>query len=380
MGETDLQVAQRLAHLGSWHLDLASRNGTWSDEMYRLFDRDPTLGPPTLPAFHAWFSSEDAGKLDAATLSASKGLKVKPLRLHFQTPGGAIRCMEARIESIRDADGSLVELRGTNQDVTAEELAEAMSGQIDEQNREVQRLKELSEMRLQFLNVAAHDLNTPLTSIILQLAVLRQKDDFNDSNKSALNVLARNIQRLKVLVQDMLDAACLQAGRLKLNRRLSEIRPLVEDAVKAFEEAANQNGLTIKIAPFDDAKVDVDPCKVSQVLYNLVSNAVKYTPKGGHIIVGVSPAPGALVIHVQDTGLGLTSEQISKMFAPFARFHEDVPGVAKGTGLGLYISRGIIEQHDGRLWVESRGPGLGSRFSCLLPLLGGTGAAKRGVA
>jgi signal transduction histidine kinase len=114
------------------------------------------------------------------------------------------------------------------------------------------------------------------------------------------------------------------------------------------------------------------PSRIAQVLFNLVSNAVKFTPRGGRIEVRTSLRAGEVVVEVADTGLGLTPEQESRLFQPFSRVHAETHA-ARGTGLGLYITKGIVEQHGGRLWCHSDGPGLGTTFSFSLP----AGAAPR---
>lgn len=283
------------------------------------------------------------------------------------------------LSPVRDASGRVIAASVACHDLTASKKAEQAKLELDHQNREVQRLKELSEMRMQFLNVAAHDLNTPLTPVMLQLATLRNSKDLSPAHLKSLEMLERNAQRFRVLVQDMLDSARLQGGRLKLNLGAVELAPLVHDAVKAFEEQGRQTGVVLHAGELPAQRVKADGSKVSQVIYNLVSNAVKYSPSGGTVTVSGSVNGAAAEVQVKDEGLGLTPEQIAQMFAPFMRFHEGVPGVPKGTGLGLYISKGIIEQHGGRLWVQSAGPGKGSTFAFSLPLWSEPSAALEGA-
>lgn len=281
---------------------------------------------------------------------------------------------------VRDADGRITGVSVAAHDISVARRAAAAQAILDSQNREVAHLRELSEMRMQFLNVAAHDLNTPLTPVVLQLAALRHNSELSPQNKATLDILDRNIQRFRVLVQDMLDSARLQGGRLNLKREAVPLQPLIDDAVNAFREPARLAGLTLTAGPPTSLVVDADAIRISQVMYNLVSNAVKYTPKGGAIAIGVEATGDTVTVRVRDTGLGLTQDQMAQMFAPFARFHENVAGVPKGTGLGLYISKGIVEQHGGQITVASDGPGKGSTFTVVLPASPGTigpGAAPR---
>ncbi|MFA5944101.1 MAG: HAMP domain-containing sensor histidine kinase, partial [Candidatus Thermoplasmatota archaeon] len=163
--------------------------------------------------------------------------------------------------------------------------------------------------------------------------------------------------------------------RLKLRREAASLAPLVKEAVDSFEAPARLGGLAIRLDSLPDVRVDVDQAKCMQVLMNLVSNAVKYTPTGGRVDVGLKVDAKEAIVSIQDNGLGMTPEQLAQLFQPFVRLHEDKPGVAKGTGLGLYISKGIVEQHGGRIWAESAGPGKGSTFFVAWPVAGSQATA-----
>lgn len=270
--------------------------------------------------------------------------------------------------AVRDAKGVVQSYEGIIEDITQQKAAEAARAELERKDAEVRRLNELNRMRMDFLNTAAHDLKTPLTPLKLAMATLRLRK-VDPSQEESLGLMERNISRFNALVEDMLDAARLQAGKLRLKRAPTLLGPLVQDAVASFQESMRLGGLTVKVGAVPEARVDVDPLKAMQVLMNLVSNAVKYTPRGGHVLVEATMAnDGTAVVSVRDSGLGMTQEQIGRLFQPFVRLHEDVPGTAKGTGLGLYISKGIVEQHGGRIWAESEGPGKGSAFFLAFPL------------
>ena len=262
------------------------------------------------------------------------------------------------------------------EDITARKLAEAAQRDLEQQQGEVRRLNELNRMRIDFLNTAAHDLKTPLTPLRLGMATLRRRGHLPAAQRTTLDLMDRNIVRFQLLVEDMLDAARLQSGRLMLRRERVDLRALVRDAVASFQEPARQGGVRLQVDALPAADLDADPLKAMQVLMNLVSNAVKYTPHGGRVDVRVALRPGEAVLEARDSGLGFDPQQAAQLFQPFVRLHEAVPGVAKGTGLGLYISKGIVEQHGGRIWAESEGPGQGATFFVAWPLAGpGTPAA-----
>lgn len=230
------------------------------------------------------------------------------------------------------------------------------------------RLSELNEMRMQFINTAAHDLRTPLTPLKLAMATLRMGGQEADRS-DCLDMMQRSVARFELLIEDMLDASRLQAGRLSLKRAPVDFDPLVREALDSFKEMARKGDLALDATGVQPTRIEADPLKASQVVMNLVSNAVKYTPPGGKVTLSLQSGPREAILVVQDTGLGMTAQQMARLFQPFVRLHEGQPGVVKGTGLGLYISKGIVEAHGGRLTVQSEGLGKGSTFTVTWPLV-----------
>jgi len=237
--------------------------------------------------------------------------------------------------------------------------------EADVHQREIQQLKERDEFRSNFINTAAHELRTPLTPIKLQLHVLKtvRGGELSAEQHRSLQILDRNVDRLSQLVQDVLDGARLQAGRLQLNMRPVDLNALVKEAIESFQEPARQAGLSLEYELGSTLVVEADANRLTQVMFNLLSNAVKYTPEGGHLRVETGKAGDRVFVRVRDTGAGLTDEQISRLFKPFSQVHDTMQVSTPGTGLGLYISRGIVELHGGRIWVESPGPRQGSVFA-----------------
>ncbi|MEK6975746.1 MAG: PAS domain-containing protein [Candidatus Thermoplasmatota archaeon] len=364
-----LQRAEAIAQLGSWTMDLVSGAMEWSKEKCRLLDLEPGT-PPTRELFLSRVHPDDR----EAPLARLGAALANPEVTRFEDEYRVIlRDGEVRIHRddaliTRDETGKPVALVGTSQDVTERKQAEAARETMAAKDREVTRLQDMNKMRMDFLNTAAHDLKTPLTPLKLQVAIMRRASNLDPAQKEGLDRMDRNILRFQLLVDDMLDAARLQSGRVKLNRKNVDLAPLVTEAIAAFEEPAKVAGVSLQAVQLPVVMVDVDPAKAMQVLMNVVSNAVKYTSAGGHVAVRVTVTPDEAILAVTDTGLGMTPDQLGRLFQSFVRLHEDQPHVAKGTGLGLYISKGLVEQHGGRMWAESDGPGKGSTFFVAWPL------------
>lgn len=233
-------------------------------------------------------------------------------------------------------------------------------------------LKELDRLKTQLLNTASHELNTPLTPLKLQIHLLKAANygDLNEKQRKAVNILERNVDRLVLLVQDMLDVARLQSGRLAVHMEPLDLATVVSESTEAFHESAKQTGVELIVRVNAPLRVRADGKRLTQVLFNLLTNALKFTPPGGKVVVeAVANGPTASVA-VRDTGVGMTTEQISRLFQPFSQVHDTMQRTRAGTGLGLYISKGIVELHGGRIWCESAGPSMGSTFAFTVPLDG----------
>lgn len=270
--------------------------------------------------------------------------------------------------AVRGPEGDLQHMVAMVTDLTGRRRAEADRRAAEERAAEVARLKEVDRERTRFISTTAHELNTPLTPIHLQLEILRHGDGpLTPRQQKSVAMLDRNFGRLQRLIKDLLQAARLQAGKLQLRPERLDVVRVVAEAVESFQEAAQQAGLTVELEGDADAVIEADAARVAQVVYNLLSNAIKFTPPGGRITIGVRREAGGVGVRVTDTGIGLRPEDVGKLFQPFAQIEGEDGARRDGTGLGLFLSRGIVEQHGGRLWCESPGPGRGATFAFQLP-------------
>lgn len=240
---------------------------------------------------------------------------------------------------------------------------------VRDQQGELSRMRDLEATKTQFFNAAAHEIGTPLTPIRLQIALLKKLAEAgtDPAQRHSLDILDRNVRRLAQLNQDILDVARLQAGRLSVDKRPLDLAALLLDVAETFEPMAESKGITLSTSCVPGLRVEGDATRITQVLYNLVNNALKFTPRGGLVSIEGRVAANDCEILVRDTGPGLAPGQIARLFQPFSQVlgKEQPPHV--GTGLGLFISRGIVELHGGRIWCESPGPGEGATFAFALP-------------
>jgi signal transduction histidine kinase len=247
-------------------------------------------------------------------------------------------------------------------------------GELESERSELQRtnekLKTLDRSKTRFINTAAHELGTPLTPIILQLALLRQgaHGPLTPAQADSLKMLDRNMNRLAYLVSEMLDVARLQSRRMRLQTGPTDLALLATQCVESFARQAQTQGIMLSYEGPSAAKLVADENRLNQVLFNLVSNALKFTPPGGQVRVSLQEDRDGYALHVHDTGAGLERQEIARLFQPFSQVHETIHGGARGgTGLGLFISKGIVELHGGQIGCTSAGHGHGSVFKLWVP-------------
>jgi signal transduction histidine kinase len=223
---------------------------------------------------------------------------------------------------------------------------------------EIERLRELDRLKTQFVNTLSHELRTPLTPIKVQLHILKNAPSEGEGRKRAMDMLERNLARI-------------QSGGLRLNRARHNASPILHESLESFADVARANDVRLDVALEAGLWADLDPKRLSQVVFNLVGNAMKFTPRGGAIRVEAFRRSDAVTVRVTDSGVGLKAEDIAKLFEPFSQVHDTMQKTNSGTGLGLYICRGIVESHGGRIWCESDGPGKGATFAFSVPAADG---------
>ena len=221
----------------------------------------------------------------------------------------------------------------------------------------VEQLKDHDRMQREFINVAAHELRTPTQAIIgySDLFYLRP-----ESREEAIKAITRNAERLETLTRDILDVTRIEGHRLDLNKEKFDISEVVASAIEDTRRRVDDSNIKFEYSP-RKLLVEADRMRISQVLSNLLSNAVKFT-KQGTVYISADNKDGQLIVSVKDTGSGIDPEIMSRLFTKFTTKSQT------GTGLGLFISKSIIEAHGGRIWAENNKDGKGATFTFRLPL------------
>ncbi|NEU09638.1 PAS domain-containing protein [Flavihumibacter sp. R14] len=262
---------------------------------------------------------------------------------------------EGRVTSIMTVGYNVTELVKARKDAEKSEAAA-----IEARNKLELALAKKDE----FISLASHELKTPLTSISGYLQVM-ERSNFEGRNKLFVQKTFQQVKKLSSLVSDLLDVSKIEAGRLQLVRCPTVIREVIDEAIDLIRHAHPDQEIGFS-SDADNVSVNVDRHRIEQVLMNLLSNAIKYTPGNEKIEIRLSADNTNVKVEVQDRGIGIAECHRTKIFSKFHRIDELNP-VISGLGIGLYISRQIIERHAGDLWVDSE-PGKGSSFCFTLPL------------
>jgi signal transduction histidine kinase len=238
----------------------------------------------------------------------------------------------------------------------------------DELRRLYGELETASRHKSEFLANMSHELRTPLNAIIGFSQVLQQRlfGAINAKQEEYLDDILSSAHHLLSLINDVLDLSKVEAGQVELEVTAFSLREALERGAVTLGGRAAKNGvgLSVELAPDVDI-IDGDERRIRQVVFNLLSNAVKFTPPGGHVTLASARVDGEVQVVVADTGPGIAAEDHERIFEEFQQTDVGV-GQREGTGLGLPLSRRLVELHGGRIWVDSE-PGQGSRFVFTLP-------------
>jgi len=233
------------------------------------------------------------------------------------------------------------------------------------------RLRELSSLKDEFVSVVSHQLRTPMTAIksYLWLVLNKSKDKLSPKTRRDLERAYQSVERTIFLVKDMLTVSRIEGKRLDIVPVRTDLCQLARRVADDLKVKADQKGINLTVSkPNRSLYVEADPDKIGQVFQNLIDNAIKFTPKGGKVVISFKETGGRVEASVSDTGPGIPKESMPRLFKKFSRVEHSFSEMAEtpGTGLGLYIAKQLVSLHKGEIWVESK-VGKGSTFTFSLP-------------
>lgn len=378
----DISERNRALEKARANLDLLETLFEASPEAIIAVDTDGRiqLWNPAAEAVFGWEAEEVTGQVlpnvpeDDPTLTEAlartrDGEPFQAQAVPRRSKTGEIRYYNISVAPLVGAGGGSSGSIAVLSDVTAQLEVEAAKRRALETQAEVEHLREIDRFKTRFLNTAAHELSTPLTPVRFQLKALTggMLGELNPSQVEAVEMLERNVERFQYLVEDLLDSTRLQGGKLRIDPRTADLSGLLEQLARDTAPLMADKGLTFETAIEPGLSAWMDPIRIGQVVTNLLDNALKYTPRGGTVQLAAGQGGGRVRVEVTDDGLGLDEAAAGSIFDAFIQIREAAEEPQGGTGLGLYIAQGIIEQHEGSIGVESSGPGQGSTFCFELP-------------
>ncbi|MDD2720811.1 MAG: PAS domain S-box protein [Gallionella sp.] len=386
--EHAMKEAQRIAHVGSWHLDMATQQVFWSEELYKMYGYDPSLPPPLYTESVTLFTPESWKRLSFAITRAMETGQGYELELEMLPKTGGRKWMLARGELVRDQDGHPLMLRGVVADITerkqTERELEDYRSHLEElvriRTEELASAKESAETaniaKSAFLANMSHEIRTPLNGV-LGMAHLIRREGLNDQQLKYMDTLQTSSEHLLNIINAILDLSKIEAGKFVLEESEVSIERLVVNISSMLRDRVHAKHLAWR-TEIGALPVNLlgDGTRIQQGMLNFAGNAVKFTERGGITLrvrlLEEDDSSALIRFEVQDSGIGIAPEALTRLFSAFEQADSTSTRKYGGTGLGLAITRKIAQLMGGDAGAEST-PGVGSTFWFTLRLKKGIG-------
>jgi signal transduction histidine kinase len=240
---------------------------------------------------------------------------------------------------------------------------------LETAHTDLQEQKETEKKKDEFISIVSHELKTPLTSLsaLVQLASAKLKNNPDDFLSGAMEKAGVQVKKMTAMINGFLNVSRIESGKISIDRQLFNLEDVIIDVIKESELTATTH--QISFIPCGPMNIFADKEKIASVITNLVSNAIKYSPKGSAVDIQCEATPGAVRVSIKDEGVGISKQDQGQLFERYYRVEDDHTKYISGFGIGLYLSAEIVRRHDGTIGVESE-KGAGSTFYFTLPLTG----------
>ena len=361
-----LTLATTGAHIGIWDYDSLAGSCVYDGEMLRLYALGGDGRGVTLQDWQTSLHPEDRDRATADVLAALRGERPLDSEFRIRWPDGTVRHLKSMAQVYRDHSDRPIRMVGISYDITEGKRVET---DLKEAKRSAEQA---NTAKSEFLAMMSHEIRTPITGV-LGMADLLRRTPLDPEQLGYLDTLAASTKTLLTILNDILDISKIEAGKVVFEEIEFALGDAVQDTLALFEEAAAAKGLKLTRRFADDLPMRVigDPVRFKQLLFNLTGNAIKFTEAGRvdlRLSVTARRAEAlTLLVEVEDTGTGIAADQLPLLFRPFSQLGASTSRRFGGTGLGLVITKRLVEMMGGAIGVESE-PGRGARFWFSLPL------------
>jgi len=365
--EARLLEAQQVGHIGSWDWDITRDQLWWSEELYRIYGVDPARFDASYAGFLALVHPDDRAMVEREVRGALDEAGAFDFEHRVVWPDGAVRWLQGRGRVVRARDGSPLRMVGTGADVTERKALEAERARLADADAERRAAEEANRQKDEFLAVLSHELRTPLNAVLGWLQVLRSRALEPDIART-IEVVERNGHALRRIIDDLLDLSAIVSGKLRLETTGVNLDAELRGAIESMRPHADARGLVLDYRPCaEPIVIEADSHRLHQVLSNLLANAVKFTPAGGHVTLSCRREDDHAVMTIADTGIGVPKDAQPHIFDPFRQADSSLTRGHGGLGLGLAIARYLVDLHGGTIRVDSPGEHQGTTFTVHLP-------------
>jgi PAS domain S-box-containing protein len=359
-----LALAMRGGSMGAWSRNLATGDVWWSRELEEIFGLDPGAFDRTEAAFFAFVHPDDQAAVRRAVDAAVENGSDYIVEFRFRHASGDWRWMEGRGRAVYTGERVPINLYGIGIDVTGRKRTELALREAKQAAESANQLKD------QFLATLSHELRTPLNAVLGYVRMLQTNSIAPEKRQRAMDVIERNANAQHQLVEDLLDMSRITTGKVRLDPQPVPVAAVLREAIEGVRPAADAKGvvLALDFDPFAGT-VLADPTRLQQVFWNILTNAVKFTGEGGRVLVSLRRDNGYVDVGITDSGVGISPTFLPFVFEPFRQGESRQQLAHGGLGLGLAITKQLVELHGGTIGVSSAGLGRGAAFTIRLPCM-----------
>ncbi len=367
--ELRLRLAQDAARIGVFDLNVQTGVNVWSPQLEALYGLPPSSFPGTQSAWEQLVHPDDRvealRRIQVAFDTGEQG----GAEWRVVWPDGSVHWIAGLFQVFRDPAGRPLRLTGVNIDITGRKrLEQDLRAAVTSTERAKEAAEDANSAKDQFLAVLSHELRTPLTPVLAAVQLMQRKADLDAETRHRLEIIRRNLELEARLIDDLLDLTRIVRGKIVLERRQIDVPTVIERVVEICRPdiAARKLhfGVDMQGGPLI---INGDPSRLQQVFWNVLKNAIKFTPDGGCVGIRCCQENGQVLVEVSDSGVGIEPESTVRIFDAFEQGGQRVTRQFGGLGLGLAISKRILELHNGTITAHSEGRDKGSVFRIALP-------------